>query len=86
MDQGWVQYSIVGAIPEVGLGKAMQAALVECNVVNIGGRQSFVTPAPYDGTTKGKPGSVGTARIFVDDFVIHKVRGLDTYWNASLFE
>jgi hypothetical protein len=86
VDQGWVQYSIVGAYPELGLGKAMQAALVECNVVNIGGRQSFITPAPYDGTTNGKPGSVGTARIFVDDFVIHKVRDLDTFWNASLFE
>jgi len=86
VDQGWVQYCMVGAYSELGLGKAMQAAILECSVVNVGGRQGFVTPAPYDGTTKGKPGSVGTAKIFVDDFVVHKVRDLDTYWNASLFE
>jgi hypothetical protein len=86
VDQGWVQYSLVGAYSELGLGNAMQAAILECSVVNVGGRQSFVTPAPYDGTTKGKPGSVGTAKIFLDDFVIHKVRDLDAYWNASLFE
>jgi hypothetical protein len=86
VDQGWVQYSVVGAYPDLGLGKAMQAAILECNVTTSGGRLGFVTPAPYDGTTKGKPGSVGTAKIFLDDFVIHKVRDLDTYWNASLFE
>jgi hypothetical protein len=82
----WYQYSLVGAYPDLGLGRAMQAALVEVSVVSVGNRQGFVTPAPYDGTTKGKPGSVGTARVYLDDFVIHKVRDLDTYWNASLFE
>lgn len=82
----WYQYSLVGAFPDLGLGRAMQGALVGVSVVALGNRQGFQTPAPYDGVIKGKPGSVGTARVYLDDFVIHKVRDLDTYWNASLFE
>jgi hypothetical protein len=80
----WTQYSLIGAFPSLSSPSAMTAALLVCDVITLGNRLNLVTPAPYD---VNKPGSDGTATIYVDDFVFHKVDDMGgQYWNYSLFD
>jgi hypothetical protein len=85
-DDGWYQYSFVGAYPKLrGGSRPMQQANV---IVDVS------TKSGWKGATRGAdayvdtnaPGYLGDADVFVDDIVVHRVRDTEEYWNASLFE
>jgi hypothetical protein len=82
--QGWYQYSLVGAFPDAGIGKAAKQFLFN---IQYSANATFVgsgTVAPYTGTNS--PGAVGDAQVNVDNIVIHKVSNNKAFWNASLFQ
>ena len=84
----WVQYSLVGAFPELGLGPAMGAALLQIDFLTMGYRINNIWanfPAPYNTVTTA-PGADGSAPIYIDDMVVHKVDDIANYWNYSLFD
>lgn len=87
-DDDWTQYSFVGAFPNlVQFKAAMKKALVLVDVTALQNRKTLATafPAPYNTATTA-PGADADAKIYLDDFVVHKVRDLAEYWDYSLFD
>jgi hypothetical protein len=85
-DDGWYQYSFVGAYAELtGGGRPMQQANVVVDVSTKSGWKSSTRGADAY-VLSNAPGYLGNAAVYIDDIVVHRVRDTQEYWNASLFE